>query len=251
MRDKEYITKYLDNNYQLCLSSNFFYVDKETDKKLSETEVSQMLLLVFGNFVGIGQIFYDWSNHHKNRLTKGLMDYFNSMNLSLGSYGLLNELSLNADFIGEYDRNFITDEFNKFYISSKFNDFKIRELIDDKNFNINHHNSNNLLSLVLNNDNKETKDVLDNITLKLNEWYYDNVFSERLDEFFGGCRLVLGLTNWVVNHPTYGTFDEKSLLNIFSGETDFQKSILKRRYEEWYEEKIYGASEIAMKNLYF
>jgi hypothetical protein len=250
MRDKEYISKYLEDNYKLCLGKTFYYINKETEKKMSETEITQELLLIFGNFVGIGIIYDDWSNSHKNRLTKGLFDYLNSMDLSLGSYELSNELSLNADFIGEYERVFVMDEFKKFYISSKFNDFKIRELIDNKSFDENHHNSNNLTSLVMTSEVKETNDIIDNLTLKLNEWYYDNIFSKKLDDFFGACRLVLGLTNWVVSHPTYGTFDEKSILNIFSGETDFQKSMLKSRYEEWYEENIYGTSERAMKNLY-
>lgn len=250
MKDKEYISKYLESNFKLCLGKTFYYINKETDKKMSETEVTQELLLVFGNFVGIGIIYDEWSNSHKNRLTKGLFDYLNSMDLSLGSYELSNELSLNFELIGEYEREFVMDEFKKFYVSNKFNDFKILELIENKSFQWEHHNSNNLISLVLTSEAKETKDILDDLTLRLNEWYYDNVFSKKLDDFFSNCRLVLGLSNWVVKHPNYGTFDEKTISNVFSAETDFQKSILRKRYDEWYEENIYGASERAMKNLY-
>ena len=80
-RDKEYITKYLEDNYCVVANFDFEYVSKKNNSyfNLQEKPLKNELLLIFGNFIGLGKIFDEWSEYHKNILTKGLFDYFNSL----------------------------------------------------------------------------------------------------------------------------------------------------------------------------
>jgi hypothetical protein len=249
-RDKEYITEYLESNFYLIADRTFMYCNKVNEKTISETDVKQELLLVFGNFTGLGKIFFDWSNYHKNILIEGLIDYFDSLDLSLGSYELVNKISLEEKIFKNYKLEFIIGEFEKYYTIKKIDtlSLSIKEKLEETN--LDYLNSNNLVSLFIHGSVKETSSITDKLELEINDWYYENIFKTKLDEFFSQCRLSLGLTNWVVRHPIYGSFDEKSVVSIFAGESVYQKSILRNRFDSWYEENIYGASEKAVLNLY-
>ena len=251
-RDKEYITKYLEDNYCVVANFDFEYVSKKNNSyfNLQEKPLKNELLLIFGNFIGLGKIFDEWSEYHKNILTKGLFDYFNSLDLSLGSKYLTDEIIKEKKFDGKYNVSFIDREFEKYYMSRRYDDLILNSMAKLDSSSKEYHTSSNLVSLIVNAAVKETNSITDKIELKVNEWYYDNVFKQKLDDFFSKCWLSLGETNWVVKHPLYGTFDEKSLITIFNGETTYQKSILRKRFDQWYEENIYEASEMAVKNLY-
>jgi hypothetical protein len=250
MRDVEYITQYLDSNFYLVADRTFMYFKKSDEKTIGEADVKQEILLVFGNFTGLGKIFFDWSNHHKNILTKGLIDYFDGLDLSLGSYELVNKISLEEKFLANYKREFIIGEFERYYIGKKMDTLmsNVKSKLEETNGD--NLNSTNLISLIVHTSVKETSSITDKLELEINGWYYDNIFKRKLDEFFSQCWLSLGPTNWVVKHPLYGSFDEKTVVNIFNGETSFQKSIIKKRFDTWYEENIYGASEKAILGLY-
>jgi len=248
MRDVEYITQYLESNFYLIADRTFMYCNKMNERHVGEVDVKNELLLIFGNFTGLGKIFLDWSNHHKNIITKGLIDYFDGLDLSLGSYELVNKISLEEKFLKNYKREFIIGEFEKYYTTKKIDTLNIKAKLEETN--VDFLNSNNLVSLFIHGSVKETSSITDKLELEINGWYYENIFKTKLDEFFSQCWLSLGPTNWIVRHPIYGSFDEKSLVSIFAGESTFQKSILKKRFDSWYEENIYGASEKAILGLY-
>lgn len=249
-RDEEYISKYLEDNYYLVADRTFIYRDKQDERNKTEQEVKHQLLLVFGNFVGLNQIFTNWSEYHKNIIIKGLIDYFDTLDLSLGSYFLSQKIVLEEKFSSSYKREFLMSEFENYYISRVYDDLMMNSMAKLEDSNLEYHSSSNLISRIIDGSVKEVNSITDKIKLKINEWYYDNVFKSKLDEFFSQCWLSLGETNWVVKHPMYGTFDEKTIMIIFNGETDYQKSILRKRFDHWYEENIYDASERAVKNLY-
>lgn len=246
-RDKEYISKYLEDNYVLVANYDFEYMVKgdKSGFAIQEKQLKNEILLIFGNFVGLGKIFDEWSQYHKKILAKRLYDYFDSLDFSLGSKHLMDEMNKTDMFKDLYRLSFVEKEFEKYYISKQYG-----HLVNEISSKSENQSSSNLLTLVVKDSNKETNSMIEKIELMVNEWYYDNIFKSKLDEFFSKCWLSLGETNWVVKHPLYGTFDEKSLIVIFNNETPFQKSILRKRFNHWYEENIYGASEMAVKNLY-
>jgi len=256
MRAKKYINKYLENNYDLFADRTFLYRSKETNNVLTESKISQDLILVFGNFIGLGIIFNEWANHHKNRITNGLIKYFKSMDLSLGSYELSNKISLciynGFDIIKNNNREFIFDEFENFYIMEKYNDSKIFAFVNSEKFNLEYHNSTNLITLMLDCGVKETQNVIEKVKIKLNEWYYENFFKYKLNKLLEELELTLDNNSWAFKHPIYGTFysENKIFEKIFSGESEYQKYMFLKVFEEWLEKNMYNVSEKEMNKLY-
>lgn len=241
---KDLIVNFLDKNYHFVYGFSFRYFELETKETINEYIFTSTVCKIFGDNKKVKDILLEWKEKQKTFLEEKLYATLSSMDLSLGSHVLYNEIISNEEIVKKYDSKFLLEKFLEYYkpknINEMLNNFSTEE----------YDNSSSLISLTLGNLPKEIDAINKEIENTINLWYYNNVFKNKLDKFFNESTLVLGPRSWLVKHSLYGVFEEQKIASFFKDETNFQKNMIKEQYDVWYEKEIYIVSEMGFNNLY-
>ena len=245
MTDEHLVKSFLDKNYSLKASSVSYYItEKQSEKEFSKDSFNYEITSVFGNISDLEIYFEEWFDNKKVELLKEIYDEFALLDFkkrSVQLMGFLSELELNK----KYDRPFVIQIFEDYYFNYVLKD-KVKNFIEET-FEDKKTSSSDLIRLASPILTEETPSIIEKAEAMINEWYFENVFSKKIDFFFKEAKLVLGPTNWTVIHPYYGKLKTDKLSKHFPEETIYQTSVLNKQYDDWYNEKIFEVSEKMMK----
>jgi hypothetical protein len=244
MTDEQLVKSFLDKNYSLKASFvRYYVVEKQSDKEFSEKSFNDEISNIFGHINGLKSYFEEWFDNKKSDLLKEIYDEFGLLDFSKRSVELMAVL-FELELSKKYDKPFVEQVFEDYYfnyiLKNKIKKF-IVEKYEEKTC------SSDLIRLALELLNGETPSIVEKSEAMINEWYFENVFSKKIDFFFKEAKLVLGPTNWMVIHPYYGKLNTDKLSKHFPEETIYQTSVLNKQYDDWYNEKILEVSEKIMK----
>jgi hypothetical protein len=245
MTDEQLVKSFLDKNYSLKASFvRYYVVEKQSDKEFSEKSFNDEISNIFGHINGLKNYFEEWFDNKKVELLKEIYDEFALLDFKKRSVQLIGGLS-ELELSKKYDRPFIVQIFEDYYfnyvLKYKLKNF-IKETYEDKKTC-----SSDLIRLASPILTEETPTIIEKAEAMINEWYFENVFSKKIELFFKEAKLVLGPTNWMVIHPYYGKLNTDKLSKHFPEETIYQTSVLNKQYDDWYNEKILEVSEKMMK----
>jgi hypothetical protein len=244
MTDEQLVKSFLDKNYALKASFvNYYVIEKESDKQFTKKSFYDEIFNVFGHITNLKSYFEEWFDNKKSDLLKEIYDEFGLLDFSKRSVELMAVL-FELELSKKYDKPFVVQVFEDYYfnyiLKNKIKKF-IVEKYEEKTC------SSDLIRLALELLNGETPSIVEKSEAMINEWYFENVFSKKIDFFFKEAKLVLGPTNWMVIHPYYGKLNTDKLSKHFPEETIYQTSVLNKQYDDWYNEKILEVSEKIMK----
>ena len=247
MTDEYLVKSFLDKNYFLKASFvNYYVVEKQSEKEFSKKSFDDEIASIFGHISGLKNYFEEWFDNKKAELLKEIYDEFGSLDFNKKSLELMTFLC-ELEVSKKYDRPFTVQTFEDYYFNYVLK-HKVKEFIDET-YEEKKTSSSDLIRLASVMFSGETPSIIEKGEAVINEWYFENVFSKKIDSFFKEAKLVLGPTNWMVIHPYYGKINTDKLSKNFPEETLYQTSILNKQYDNWYNEKILEVSEKMMKEL--
>lgn len=146
----------------------------------------------------------------------------------------------------------INSDFSSVFVTSKFEEYYIRKVVEpnvkdflnDKSKELTSKNLESLLDVELQG---ETPKVYESLIERVNRWYYDDVFYDKIMEFIKNTTVGLGQTNWIVKHKDYGTLDLNSLNKYFPTETKYQQVYFRQIFSQWYDNRVIEISEKMME----
>lgn len=250
MTDKEFIENFLNRNYVLkAYTSDFVFNDKEADKIYTLNQFYLLMNEIFGYIPTLNEIINQWYNEVGRTIVADLYSFFDTLDLSLKSVECLRlvDIHCHTSRNGIYSPDFARKRFNEYYMVNYLVGPDFEKL--KKKVNIDYHSSNNMISLL--DITKETEDIYNRIVLALNEWYFDNVMDGKIKTFLDRSEVRLGRTNWEIKNLDYGTMDIDDVMKCFPDENPYQKVMIKKLLEEWYDNQKFVVSEHAMKNIWY
>jgi hypothetical protein len=198
----------------------------------------------FSNTTNKMFLITQFNTHYESKYLKPkLREYFNIIDMSLGSYQLYHNIKNDFDDDLSYFSRIIEDMFNKEYSDYLF--IKLNKYADTLNKKTNYED---IIESYSDDLEKETELHRHNIIKFLKDWYHINVLGDKLMPLFKEFVIRMGPTDWVVIWIGQGVLTTEKLLNHFKDEKEYSKIYIKQRYEDWYAEKIVEVSESYMKN---
>ena len=175
--------------------------------------------------------------YQDNILSDKLTRFLNSIDLTLGSIKLTNEL-VNT-MIGDLENyhTYIVNRFDRYYRDNhldKVIDNYIKTLNSDMN---SMYIVNNFKQLSI-----ETENHYDYCIDKVNEWYGEVALKDKVDDLISQLFIRLGPRNWEVRWIGHGLLTEDKICSAFR-EHDYHKSYILKKYDEWYSVAVIEASE--------
>jgi hypothetical protein len=244
MTDEKLVTDFLNRECKLFVDLYSVAIkDKTRDIKYSQESFKAFLVEIFGNFKGLARIFDDWFYENEKVLLKSLYDYFDTLDLSKKSITLIGECSSIFAINSDFSSIFVTSKFEEYYIR-KVVEPNVKDFFNDKSKELTSKDLESILDLELQG---ETPKVYESIMERMNRWYYDNEFYDKIMEFIKNTTIDLGPTNWIVKHKDYGTLDLNSLNKYFPNETKYQQVYFRQIFSQWYDDKVMEISEKMME----
>lgn len=248
MNDKLIIEKFLNANYIVQAMENDFMVADIDSGQLFNVPA---YLVLFKDIIGEFEVsdsetsidvFHKWYDAKKAVIAKSLYDYFETLDGSVGS-NILGEQVFNY-FIGksEFHHNFVKNYFNAYY-SKKFLKPVIEKYLasfDKNKF------SGDLIEEFASTIIGENMTQYDYAIEYLNNWYMDEVLEAKVNDLLSQFVVTLGRTNWIVTWVGHGPVTDISFQNYFKKENAHQFRYAKGMYERWYTEAVQDKSERLM-----
>ena len=244
MTDEKLVSDFLNREYKVFVDIYSVAIkDKTRDIKYTQESFKAFLVEIFGNFKGLARIFDDWFYENEKVLLKSLYDYFDTLDLSKKSVTLMGECSSIFAINSDFSSIFVTSKFEEYYIR-KVVEPNVKDFLNDKSKELTSKNLESLLDVELQG---ETPKVYESLIERVNRWYYDDVFYDKIMEFIKNTTVGLGQTNWIVKHKDYGTLDLNSLNKYFPNETKYQQVYFRQIFSQWYDNKVIEISEKMME----
>lgn len=244
MTDEKLVTDFLNKDYKVFVDINTVAIkDNTRDKNYSKESFKIFLVEIFGNFKGLDDIFNNWFYENERVLLKSLYDYFDTLDLNKKSITLMGECSSMFGINSDFSSIFVTNKFEDYYIRKAIEP-SVKHFLNDKSKELTSKNLESLLDVELQG---ETPKVYEAIMERVNRWYYDNVFHDKIMEFIKNTTVGLGQTNWIVKHKDYGTLDLNSLNKYFPNETKYQQVYFRQIFSQWYDNRVIEISEKMME----
>lgn len=262
MIDELLIRNFLEKNYIVTTDSDYFRVTDIVDKTKHSSidEFLEVLTTIFGEFTlpngdNSVKLFYKWFDEKKMTISKDLIEFVDSLDISKGSIFLLEQTIIHFKYsknnrYGFYDLiytpNFIGNYINEYYKNKVLND-KIKNLIESNDFgNV---GSKFIIKKFSESINNETPKLVEYALSKVNKWYSETIIGAKMRDFLSQLVITLGPRNWVVTWIGHGQLTNDTLLNNFKDEDEFHHKFIKKMYDSWYEEAVINASErVLMRN---
>lgn len=176
--------------------------------------------------------------YYKDNVLPGKLNKFlESMDLSLGSIVLSQQLvnTMMGDL--ENYHNHIVNEFDTYYRENHL-DSIIKGYIKTLNTHMNsQYIVDNFKQLSL-----EVEHHYDYCIDKINEWYGEVALTDKVDDLLSQLIITLGKRNWEVRWIGHGLLDENKLCEYLR-EHNYHKSYILKKYDEWYSYAVIAASE--------
>ena len=175
--------------------------------------------------------------YRDNILSNKLKTFLESMNLSLGSIVLYEEL-INT-MIGDLEnyQGYIMNSFDNYYQKNHL-DNVIKKYINTLNPQMN--------SLYIVNNFKELSIEMethyDYCVDKVNEWYGEIALKDKIQDILSQLIITLGTRDWEVTWIGHGKLNENNLYSSFK-EHEYHKTYILKKYDEWYDVAVIEASE--------
>jgi len=244
MTDEKLVSDFLNRECKLFVDLYSVAIkDKTRDIKYSQESFKAFLVEIFGNFKGLARIFDNWFYENEKVLLKSLYDYFDTLDFSKKSITLIGECSSIFAINSDFSSIFVTSKFEEYYIR-KVVEPNVKDLFNDKSKELTSKDLESILDLELQG---EIPKVYEFIIERVNRWYYDNEFYDKIMEFIKNTTIDLGPTNWIVKHKDYGALDLNSLNKYFPNETKYQQFYFRQIFSQWYDNKVIEISEKIME----
>lgn len=244
MTDEKLVSDFLNREYKLFVDIYSVAIkDKTRDIKYTQESFKAFLVEIFGNFKGLARIFDNWFYENEKVLLKSLYDYFDTLDFSKKSITLIGECSSIFAINSDFSSIFVTSKFEEYYIR-KVVEPNIKDFLNDKSKELTSKNLESLLDVELQG---ETPKVYESLMERMNRWYYDNEFYDKIMEFIKNTTIDLGQTNWIAKHKDYGTLDLNSLNKYFPTETKYQQVYFRQIFSQWYDNRVIEISEKMME----
>ena len=115
MTDEDLVIKFLNKNYVITTSINWFLIlDTLDHKEYTEKNFLEVLNKIFDESITLAP-FTKWFDENKNKLVKRLNDYLETLDYNKGSLALLSECINKFAGDSEFSVDFITYFFNYHY----------------------------------------------------------------------------------------------------------------------------------------
>lgn len=249
--DEIIITKFLDKNYKVITNvSEFVICDCDSFQQYNGLEFIDLFKKIIGEFITVNgessvDLVHKWFETTKRKLTKIIVDYFDTLDESVGSNLLAEQVMMKFVDDKQYSHVFIVDFFNDYYTKKHLNPRidKYLESFDKRKF------SGDLTS-------EFDKYLITDSTYHheysmkyLNQWYSDVVLEDKVKDFLSQLVVTLGRTNWIVTWIGHGPIKNETIKTYFKKENSAQLKYINEMFNNWYERAKQDSSEKLMKGI--
>lgn len=238
------IVNFLEKNYDLSTDGNSLgnFVDKiNYGKTLTLKKLVEDISILFNlETIFVEDIVFEWYHLKFKNKYNNLFILINEANEDVKNHSrrLLNHINLmngihNWGYSNVFLYLFIESIYEKEILNNKFFNF-IEGYYKKELFN-----SSQIERIIQENFPDELPTIYENLSYKANEWYFNNVFSKVIEDFFSHLKLVCFLDGWVAVHDTLGKLEPKDLMSdkLFGKENNYICRKISELFFQWMEEE--------------
>lgn len=252
---KKLIFDFLNRNFELIISKShfgdggipfhrYYVVDKYRIPDSGFFKAIEILRLVFGDFYFVDLFYEEWVQIKTDKKEQELLAFIASLDLMSGTKGLLNKLKYDGS-LANYERLGIFS-----YVMNWYFDKYIKKQLDDLILNYEDSDNDIFTSKLKGIVSSKEENLLENMVIDyVNNNLFEAYSKPKLDSFLEKCTLVLGNTQWDINHENFGIVDINLIPSLICGgvKNKVQVDKIKRYLLHWRRDMEITETEKAIK----